>query len=254
MVKIILNGYLGAMGRVITSLAEDRKNGVEIAAGIDIAEPKVPAPFPVYRDISLCDIPADAVLEVSYPLVVPAVVDYALKTRTNAVICTTGLNDEINAKIDKASESIAVFRSANMSLGIGLLGSLIKQAAALLYEEGFDIEIIEKHHNKKTDAPSGTALMLADTVNGALDNRLEYIYSRNAVREERGRERLGIHALRGGTIVGEHSVIFAGLDEVIEIKHSALSKNLFGVGMLKAARFIAGKPPGLYSMDDMMPK
>jgi len=252
MTRIILNGYLGAMGRVITSLVERQKDVVEIVAGVDVAKTKDPAPFPAYGDISDCDMPADVILDVSAAAAVPGVLDYAAKTGTNVIICTTGLSDEAEIKITEASESVAVFRSANMSLGISLINSLLKRAAPLLYEEGFDVEIIEKHHNRKLDAPSGTAAKLAETVNASLGGALNCVYERNSVRRRRDRSELGIHSLRGGTIVGEHSVVFAGRDEVIELSHTAYSREIFAVGALKAVKFLAGKPPGLYDMDDLM--
>jgi len=252
LIRIILNGYLGAMGRVITSLVDFQKDAVEIVAGIDIAKTADPAPFPAYSDIADCDMPADVILDVSTESAVPGVVGYAVRTGTNIIVCTTGLSEETDELIKKASGSVAVFKSANMSLGINYIKSLLKRAATLLYEEGFDIEIIEKHHNQKTDAPSGTALMLADAVNGALGGGLDYVYDRSAAREKRKRNELGIHSMRGGTVVGQHSVVFAGRDEVIELNHTAYSKEIFAIGALKAAKFLADKPPGLYTMDDVM--
>jgi len=255
MVRIILNGYLGAMGSDIIALANKQADAVEIVAGVDIAlegaKTKIPVPFPAYTNIFNCDMPADVILDVSVAEAVPGVLNHAVKTRTNVIICTTGLNSEIIGQMNQAAEKVAVFKSANMSLGVNLINSLLKQAAALLYEEGFDIEIIEKHHNRKIDAPSGTALLLADTVNNALGNKLRYVYERNSVREKRSIDQIGIHSLRGGTITGEHSVIFAGLNEVIELTHVAYSREIFAVGALKAARFLAKKPPGLYSMEDV---
>ena len=251
MVRIILNGYLGAMGRDIITLCDKQADAVEIVAGIDILKTKTSAPFPAYTNIFYCDMPADVILDVSTAEAVPNVLDYAARTKTNVIICTTGLDDLCVEKIKKTAETVAVFKSANMSLGINLINNLLKQAAALLYEEGFDIEIIEKHHNRKIDAPSGTAHLLADTVNSALNNKLKYVYERNSMREKRSIDHLGIHSLRGGTITGEHSVIFAGHNEVIELTHTAYSREIFAVGALKAARFLAGKPAGLYSMDDV---
>ena len=252
MVKVILHGYLGAMGRVVTSLAENQKGIVEIVAGVDIAKTKAPAPFPAFAKINDCDMPADVILDISTASVVPDVVDYALRTGINLIVGTTGLNAEANEKINAASEKIAVFKSANMSLGIALLNGILKKTAPLLYDEGFDIEIIEKHHNKKIDAPSGTALTLADTLNKSLGGALKYVFNRRDNHEKREREELGIHSMRGGTIVGQHSVVFAGRDEVIEINHTAYSKEIFAVGMFKAVKFLAGKEPGLYTMDDLV--
>ena len=240
------------MGRVITSLVDKRQDELEIVAGVDIAQSKYPAPFPTYLDISDCDMPADVIIDFSTAEAVSNVLSYAVKTNTNIVVCTTGLSADTEKKIVKSSEQVAVFKSANMSLGINLLNNLLKRAAGILYEEGFDVEIMEKHHKTKIDAPSGTALMLANTVNEALNNKLEFVYDRSPVRKKRGRNELGLHALRGGTIVGEHSVVFAGRDECLELTHAAYSKEVFAVGALKAAKFLKGKPPGLYCMDDIM--
>ena len=251
MTRIILHGYLGAMGRVLTALAEGRKNSVEIVAGVDIAKPKNPAPFPVFKDISVCDMPADIILDVSAAKAVPGCLDYAVRTHTNVIVCTTGLDENTLEKLNEASKTVAVLRSANMSLGVSLLKNLVKRAAGLLYEEGFDIEIVEKHHINKTDAPSGTALMLADAANEAAGGGLKYIYDRNGNPGKRQPDELGIHSVRGGTIVGEHSVIFAGRDETIELSHTAYSREIFAIGALKAAKFLTGKPAGLYSMDDL---
>ena len=250
MTRIILHGYLGAMGRVLTALAEG-KDSVEIVAGVDVAKPKNPAPFPVFKDISVCDMPADVILDVSTADAVPSCLDYAVRAHTNVIVCTTGLDDDVIEKLNEASKTVAVFRSANMSLGVSLLKNLVKRAAALLYEEGFDMEIVEKHHNNKTDAPSGTALMLAEAANEAAGGGLTYVYNRHGGPGKRQPGELGIHSVRGGTIVGEHSVIFAGRDETVELTHTAFSREIFAIGALKAAKFLTGKPSGLYTMDDL---
>ena len=168
------------------------------------------------------------------------------------MICTTGMSAEVEAAIVKAAEKVAVLRSANMSLGVNLLSALLRRASRLLYDADFDIEITEKHHNQKIDAPSGTALLLADSVNAAMKGKMRYVHDRSQSHKKRDRDELGIHALRGGTIVGEHSVIFAGLDEVVEFTHIAHSRNVFATGALKSAQFLIGKPPGLYSMQDLI--
>ena len=249
MVKIIMNGCNGHMGKTICNIVA-QKNDCEIVAGIDIVESN--ATFPMYTNINDCDMPADVIIDFSTANAVPIVLDYAVSKKLPIVICTTGLSDETLKKIDLVSKEIPVFRSANMSLVINLIASLLKKAVKMLDDSNFDIEIIEKHHNQKIDAPSGTALLLADAMNETMNNKYEYIYDRSSIRKKRDKKELGIHAVRGGTIVGEHSVIFAGKDEVIEFKHSANSKEIFAVGAVKAAQFIVGKSYGKYDMQDVM--
>jgi 4-hydroxy-tetrahydrodipicolinate reductase len=181
-----------------------------------------------------------------------SLLEFGVERRIPLVICTTGLSPEDSAAVKNASEKVAVFQSANMSLGVNLLVNLLGRASRLLYDSGFDIEIEERHHNQKLDAPSGTALMLADSVNHALGGGMEYTRDRSGRREKRGRKEIGLTALRGGTIVGEHAVLFAGQDEIIEFKHGAYSREVFAVGALKAAQFMKGKPPGRYDMQDMI--
>lgn len=249
MVKIIMNGCNGHMGKTVCNLVS-KESGCEIVAGIDIVESN--ATFPVYTNVNDCDMPADVIIDFSTANAVPAILDYAVSKKIPIVICTTGLSEETLKMVEEASKIIPVFRSANMSVGINLIASLLKKAVKMLDDANFDIEIVEKHHNQKIDAPSGTALLLADSMNETMENKYEYIYDRSSVRKKRDKKELGIHAVRGGTIVGEHSVIFAGKDEVIEFKHSAMSKEIFAVGAVKAAKFIAGKPSGKYDMQDVM--
>lgn len=249
MIKMIMHGCNGKMGRVICDLVKNDP-GIEMAAGIDITS--VNAPFPTFTSIGECDIEADVLVDFSTAAAVPAVIEYAVDKKLPVVICTTGLSEECLASLDEAAKVIPVFKSANMSVGINLIASLLKKYADVLYQEGFDVEIVERHHNQKIDAPSGTALMLADAVNEGVSENLEYVYDRSSVREKRSRSQLGISAVRGGTIVGDHEVIFAGKDEVIEFKHSAYSKEVFAVGAVKAAKFIAGKPAGRYDMQNVM--
>ncbi|MDR2903753.1 MAG: 4-hydroxy-tetrahydrodipicolinate reductase [Clostridiales bacterium] len=224
----------------------------EIVAGIDLfpAEPGVP--FPTYTNLNDCDMAADVIIDFSIAHAVPAVLDYAIKTGIPLVLCTTGLSDETLKLVEAASQKVAILRSANMSVGINLIASLMEKVVAALSDSNFDIEIIEKHHNQKIDAPSGTALLLADAINAAADGQYDYTYDRSKKREKRSEKELGIHAIRGGSIVGEHTIIFAGKDETIEITHSATSKEVFAVGAVKAARFLAGKQPKLYDMNDVM--
>jgi 4-hydroxy-tetrahydrodipicolinate reductase len=249
MVKVIMHGCSGKMGRVITDLIKNDSEA-EIVAGVDFVS--IDAPFPIFSSIAECNIDADVIIDFSTATAVPAVVDYAVSKNIPAVICTTALADETLAQIEEASKKVAIFRSANMSLGINLIATILKKYSSVLYDAGFDVEIVERHHNQKIDAPSGTAIMLADAVNEGVDTELEYVYDRSQVREKRERKELGISAVRGGTIVGDHEVIFAGRDEVIEFTHSAHSKEVFAVGAVKAAKFMKGKPAGKYDMMDVM--
>lgn len=249
--RILLNGYMGSMGRVLSGLI-DKDDTCEIAAGVDSVENTGGHPFPTYTDIKSCDMPTDVIIDFSIAGAVPGIVDYAVETGVPAVICTTGLSEETVEKIKLASQRVAIFKSANMSLGINLLANLLQKYAKLLDEAHFDIEIVEKHHNRKVDAPSGTALLLAEAVNQSLDGRLHPVYDRSQKRTRRSADELGIHAVRGGSIVGDHTVIFAGMDEVLEFSHSAYSREIFAVGALKAAKFMRGKGPGLYDMQDLM--
>ncbi len=249
--KILVNGYLGNMGRVICSLAK-KDETCEVVAGIDVGQPHEPMCFPVFSELWDCNVQADVIIDFSHADSVPLLLDFAVARNLPVVICTTGLADATLEKIKQVSEKIAVLRSANMTVGINLLANILQQAANILYETGFDIEILEKHHNQKLDAPSGTALLLADSINEALGNNLKYVYDRSTLREKRVKNELGLHAIRGGTIVGEHTVIFAGKDEVIELTHKAHSKEVFAVGALSAAKFLKGKPAGYYNMSDVI--
>ena len=243
---------MGKLGSAIRNMALNDET-CEIVSGIDIIGSGNGLTFPAYSDISLCDREADVVVDCSTAEAVTATLDYCVKRQIPLVICTTGLSQEQLEKINIASKKVAILLSANMSLGINLMINMVQRAAKLL-SGAFDIEIIEKHHNLKIDAPSGTALTLADAIKSAVDkpDEFEYIYDRSLARKRRGAGEIGIHTLRGGTIVGEHSVIFAGCDEVIEFKHQALSKDVFAVGAIKSARFLYNKPPGFYTMQDMI--
>ncbi len=249
MIKIIMHGCNGKMGKVICDLV---KNDVEteMVAGIDIVSCN--ATFPTFTDINSCDMPADVIIDFSTASAVPAVIKYAVNKKMPVVICTTGLSCETLEMIDEAAKVIPVFKSANMSLGINLIANIMKKYASVLCDAGFDVEIVERHHNQKIDAPSGTALLLADCVNESVGNQFEYVYDRSQVRQKRGSKELGLHAVRGGTIVGDHEIIFAGKDEVVEFSHSAHSKDVFAVGAVKAAKFLAGKPAGKYDMQNVM--
>lgn len=250
MTRIILRGCNGKMGTVVTQMAEE-DDAVDIVAGIDIGKGSE-RKYPVFYSFEQCNVDADVIIDFSSPVNVREMLDYAVKKGIGAVICTTGFSKEDQKLIEDASKSVPILRSANMSMGINLIMKLVKQAAQVLADSGFDIEIVEKHHNKKVDAPSGTALAIADSINEAMNNRYEYVYNRTDIRAPRVKNELGISAIRGGTIVGEHEIIFAGIDEVIEIKHTAYSKAIFAKGAIQAAKFIAGKPPGLYNMNDVI--
>ncbi|MBN2557227.1 MAG: 4-hydroxy-tetrahydrodipicolinate reductase [Clostridia bacterium] len=251
MLRILLNGCGGRMGRTIAKLTEG-KDDILIAGGCDL-NPPADAAFPVFRNISDCNIPADVVVDFSHPSALQGVIAYCAQKNTPLVMATTGLNEYHIAQIEELSLAIPVFYSANMSMGVNLLMEISKIAAS--FTDGlFDIEIIEKHHNKKIDAPSGTALAIADIINEALSAPRRVVTDRHERREERPADEIGIHSVRGGTIVGEHTVIFAGRDEIIEIKHEATSRDIFASGAIKAAQFIYGKQAGLYSMRDIIVK
>ena len=244
--KLILNGALGRMGRAVAALAADRDH--EIVAGVDIAAGD--AAFPVYIDWA--DLPAaDAVIDFSNPAALEAELNYVTAHNLPLVLCTTGLSEEQMASVRKAAEIVPVFFSSNMSLGVAVLSALTKKAAAVLGDT-FDIEIVEMLHNQKLDAPSGTALMLADAAKAGLSYEPVYTYDRHTRRQKRDKKEIGIAALRGGTVVGEHSVYFAGEQEVITLSHSAGSRSVFASGALSAAAFICGKPADMYSMEDIL--
>ncbi len=249
MIKVLLCGCHGRMGKNIAELLSERDD-MRIFAGVDQVQFEEPNKFPVFQSISDVDVTCDVIIDFSHYSLVPALLEYIERTKTPAVICTTGLDGDVVARIEEVSETVPILRAGNMSLGINLLLDLIQKAAGVL--QGFDIEIIEKHHNRKVDAPSGTALMLANTINSALENRKTFVHGRHGKDAKRQNNEIGIHAVRGGTIVGEHSIIFAGVDEVIEIRHSVASRKVFGIGAIKAAQFLAGKAPGLYTMKDVL--
>lgn len=247
MIKILLNGCGGKMGSMVTLSSKNFPN-LKICAGVD--KFKTNADFPVYESIFDCKEEVDVILDFSRPDSLDNLLSYAKEKNTPLVLCTTGYTPEQLAKIDEFSKLVPLFRSANMSLGVNVVNNVLKKISALLYDS-FDIEIIEKHHNQKVDSPSGTALLLANTIKDAIPEETAYIYGREGIGKREHKD-IGIHAVRGGSIVGEHEVIFAGQGEIIEIKHSALSREVFAVGALKACEFMAGKSAGLYSMDDVI--
>ena len=250
MVRAIMHGCNGKMGQVITGLIK-ADEGIELVAGIDTYT-GIDNDYPVFERIDQCDVKADVIIDFSNAKAVDDLLDYCTDRNVPVVLCTTGLSKEQLGKVKKASEKTAVLKSANMSLGVNLLMKLLRDAAKILGPAGFDIELVERHHNQKVDAPSGTALALADSINEAMDHTYEYVYDRSQVRRKREKKEIGISAVRGGTIVGDHEVIFAGADEVIEFKHTAYSKTVFGKGAVEAAKFLAGKPAGAYDMSDVI--
>lgn len=249
MVRILLVGCNGRMGSVVTSVVSERSD-CTISAGIDI-DPVHLNEYPVYKDFSSFDGKADVIIDFSHPSSLPGILEFAISRHIPAVIATTGLKDEDILKIKKASEKTAMFFSYNMSLGINLILDLVKKAAPLL-ADSFDIEIVEAHHNQKIDAPSGTAIMIGNAIRSVLNEKYEYEYDRHDDVHKRNKKEIGMHSIRGGSIVGEHEVIFAGRDEIITISHSARSKEIFAVGAVRAALFIKDKTNGLYDMSDVI--
>ncbi|MCC8196283.1 MAG: 4-hydroxy-tetrahydrodipicolinate reductase [Ruminococcus sp.] len=249
MVNAVISGCFGKMGKVVGDVISKRDD-IEAVAGVD----KVVSgelPFETVTDVSKLTCKPDVIIDFSHPSALPSLLDYAKTNGTALVLATTGYSGTDIADIKSASSQIPIFFTANMSIGINLLSALAKKAATILGDD-YDIEIVEKHHNQKIDAPSGTALMLADSINEARDERYNYIYDRHSQRKKRDKTEIGIHSVRGGTIVGEHEIIFAGRDEVITLSHSAASKEVFAVGAVNAAVFLSGKPAGMYSMQDLI--
>ncbi len=249
MIRILLNGCNGKMGQAVTRSCM-YSDTISIVAGVDAAI-KTDGSYPVYTDPYQVKEKVDIIIDFSHPLALEGILNYAVEKSLPIVIATTGHSEVQKNFIINASNSIPVLLSANMSLGINLMLDLVKRAAKMLHGS-FDIEIIEKHHNQKIDSPSGTALTIADAVNAALPgNEMKYVYDRHSSMQKRTRDEIGIHSIRGGTITGEHTIIFAGNDEMIEIKHTAVSKDLFAEGAIKAAAFLYGKNPGYYKMQDI---
>ena len=250
MTNIIMNGCNGRMGRMITDIA-NKDTDVQIIAGID-AYDKVANDYPVFTNIFDCNVDADVIIDFSTASAIDDLLKYAVEKKIPVVLCTTGLTSEQLDNVQKSSEKVAILKSANMSLGINTLMKILKVATEVLANRGYDIEIVEKHHNQKLDAPSGTALALADCINQVLNNEYDYTYDRSSRREKRPEKEIGISAVRGGTIVGEHEVIYAGIDEVIEIKHTAYSRAVFAKGAVDAAKYLASKETGMYNMADVL--
>lgn len=250
MVKILMHGCNGRMGQVITGLVKEDENAT-ITAGVDVYD-GIKNDYPVFSKLQDVNVDFDVIIDFSTASVIDGLLDYCEAVKKPVVLCTTGLSEEQIKKAKKVSETVAVLRSANMSIGVNVIMKLLREAVAKLAPEGFDVEIVEKHHNQKLDAPSGTAIALADVMNDEMGGCYEYIYDRSQMRKKRDKKELGISAVRGGNIVGEHDVIFAGTDEVITISHSAHSKAIFAKGSIAAAKYIFDKKPGMYDMSDVM--
>ena len=238
------------MGPFISQMAAEDET-LEVVAGVDARDDGHNS-YPVFSSVSECTLEADAVIDFSNPAAIDTLMDFCVNKKIPCVVCTTGLNDEQIGKVKKASEKVAILRSSNMSLGINVLMKALAEAAPIFAEAGFDIEIVEKHHNQKLDAPSGTAVALADVMNDALDEKYGYVYDRSERREKRPKNEIGISSVRGGTIVGDHDVIFAGTDEVVTFSHRAYSRAIFAKGALSAAKFLSGMKPGMYDMSDVI--
>ncbi len=250
MVRIILHGCNGRMGQAVTQFGlEDPE--IEIVAGIDVTGEQKSS-YPVWGEIGDCDTEADAVIDFSSAKAVDGLLDYCAKKHLPVVLCTTGMSEEQLERVAQISKETAVLKSANMSLGVNTMMKLVQAAAKVLAEAGYDMEIVERHHNQKLDAPSGTAIALADAINEAMGGRYHYQYDRSAIRAKREQKEIGIQAVRGGSIVGDHQVLFCGPDEVVEIRHTAYSRSIFAKGALQAAKFLKGKAAGNYTMSDVI--
>ena len=249
MIKIIMHGCNGKMGQVISEIVRN-DDELTIVAGIDPYTMRENE-YPVFDDINKCDIIADVIIDFTTATAVEKLLAYAKGRKIPVVLCTTGLSDEQLQIVEEVSKEVAILKSANMSVGVNLLFKLVQEATKMLAKD-YDIEIIDRHHNQKVDAPSGTALAFADKINEVLDNEYEYVYDRSTERKKRSKKEIGFSAVRGGSIVGDHDIIFAGLDEVIEFHHSAYSKAVFAKGAVTAAKFLAGKPAGRYDMSDVI--
>lgn len=250
MIQILLHGCNGRMGQMISQIVKE-DTSMRIAAGVDSYH-GIDNMYPVYNSCAEVHEPIDVIIDFSQAGAMSALLEFCRTKQLPVVVCTTGLTEQQLQEIQELSKQVAVLKSANMSLGVNMLLKLVQDAAKTLAPAGFDIEIVEKHHNQKLDAPSGTALAIADSINEVMDQPYQYIYDRSQVREKRGQHEIGISAVRGGTIVGEHDVIYAGLDEVFEIRHTAYSRSIFAKGAIEAARFLSFADSGLYDMSDVI--
>ena len=250
MIRILMHGCNGRMGRAIEELLKEEQE-LAIVAGVD-AYPGEEKKYPTYETLTACKEAADIVIDFSTAVAIDDLLSFCVAKKLPLVLCTTGLSEEQLEQVSFVAKQIPVLKSANMSFGINLLMGLLKEAAKVLATRGYDIEVLERHHNQKVDAPSGTAIALADAINEEMEAPYEYIYDRSPVRQKRGANEMGMAVLRGGTIVGEHEVMFAGPDEVITFKHTAYSRTVFAKGAMEAARFLVNQPPGMYHMSDVI--
>lgn len=250
MLRIIMRGCNGKMGRSITDIVKNDDDAV-IVAGVDINNTQL-SDYPVYASMGDIKEEADVIIDFASALNLEDLLNYGINKNVPMVLCTTAYSKEQLDMINEASKKVAILRSANMSMGINTMMKVLKAVSQTLADAGFDIEIVEKHHNQKLDAPSGTALALADVINESLNDEYSYIYDRSKELKKRDKHEIGISAVRGGTIVGEHEIIFAGTDEVIEFKHTAFSKAVFGKGAVQAGKFLKGKAPGMYDMSQVI--
>lgn len=250
MVSMIMHGCNGRMGQMITDIVA-KDDDIKIVAGIDKFGGQK-NDYPVFENIDDCDVKADVLVDFTGAAAVDTLIDWCVKTKTPCVLCSTGLSPEQLEKVKTASESVAMLRSANMSMGVNTLMKVLTEVSPIFAAAGFDIEIVEKHHNQKLDSPSGTAIALADSINDAFEDKYEYVYDRSDRREVRPAKEIGISAVRGGTIVGDHDVIFAGLDEVVTFSHRAYSRGVFAKGAVQAAKYLATKDTGMYDMSDVI--
>ncbi len=250
MVKMIMHGCNGRMGHVIADLVA-ADDAIEIVAGVD-AFGESTYSFPVFKSLSECNVDADVIVDFSNASAVDGLLDHCAAKGIPVVLCSTGLSEEQLSKVKETSNKVAILKSANMSVGVNALIKVLKEVSPMFAAAGFDIEIVEKHHNQKLDAPSGTAIALADSINESLSGEYDFVYDRSTRREKRPVKEIGISAVRGGTIVGDHDVIFAGQDEVVTLSHRAYSRAIFGKGAIEAAKFLAGKGPGMYDMSDVL--
>jgi 4-hydroxy-tetrahydrodipicolinate reductase len=250
MIRVIIHGVSGRMGQAVAETAAEFDD-ITVVAGVDVTGGSGAESFPVYESLQKCKEEADVLIDFSYHEALPGLLDELEKRSLPAVIATTGFSGEVKEQMSRVAKKVALFQAANMSMGVNVIKYLVAEAAKVLMH-GFDIEIVEKHHNKKKDAPSGTALALADVINEVRGNDLSYVHGRKEKNKLRNPAELGIHAVRGGSIVGDHDVIFAGKDEVVTVSHRAYSRRVFAAGAVGAARFLVGKEPGLYSMDEVV--
>ncbi len=250
MTRVIMHGCNGRMGQMITRIAAADPD-VEIVAGVDINNIQM-STYPVFASITDCDVAADAIIDFANAAAVDTLLNYSVTRQIPVVLCTTGLSEEQLSKVEETSKKVAILKSANMSMGINLLMKVLAQVSPILTEAGFDVEILDRHHRNKLDAPSGTAIALAEAVNEGLDEPYEMVFDRSTRREVRPDKEIGFAAVRGGSIVGDHDVIFAGLDEVVTFSHNAYSREVFAKGAVEAAKFLGGKEPGWYTMADVI--